>query len=449
MAKFKLSDSYVKNLPVYEGIHREMEGRGFGIRILPSGTKTWIYSFTLNGKKGLLSLGNFCPNDPENHTSSDTAYKLYKSALAKVERGINPIISKKSAPAAAAMSKAIPIEDLRPETMTVAQLAAAYCEHIEDTLVARSVNDITRTLNVDVLPHLGSRLACDVRRVDAVALLRNKAKTAAGQSRNILKTARRMYSWAQELELLEANPFSGTVKLVPQIKPKKRDRVLTDKEIRTVWQKLSKRPTHTKRILQIALLTGARVGEVSSIEWHELAWGMKQPRCKLCSARCAWWTIPAHKIKTENRLDNDDPKPFRVFLTPQAVALLPKRLPKELGISYAFANGAEKSEKTLVTSLSSGVRRMFGTWTLKFTPHDLRRTFSSRLPSLGCIQEHIDRITNHVIPGVGGVYNLYKYDPEKIEWAMKWSIALQEILATKDTDDDQEEDDDDFDWDDQ
>ncbi len=439
MAKFKLSDSYVRNLPVGEKTTREMEGRGFGIRVLPSGTKTWIYAFTLQGKKKLLSLGNFCPNDPDNHVSADTAYKLYGAALKKVEKGINPIVSKSSAPEASKMSKAIPIEDLRPETMTVAQLAAAYCEHIEDTLVARSVRDNTRTLKVDVLPYLGSRIACEVRRVDAVALLKNKAKTAPGQSRNVLKTARAMWSYAQELEILEANPFAGTVKLVPQIKPKKRNRVLTDKEIKTVWKNLVKRQTHTKRILQISLLTGARVGEVAAMEWSELVWGMKQPLCKTCQARCAWWTIPGHKIKTENRRDNPDPKPFRVYLTPFTVSLLPKRLPKELGISHVFANGAEKSETTLVSSLSSAVRRMFSTWPLKFTPHDLRRTFSTRLPSLGCIQEYVDRITNHAIPGVGGVYNLYEYDPQKVEWSLTWSLALQDILATEDPAEEEED----------
>ena len=49
----------------------------------------------------------------------------------------------------------------------------------------------------------------------------------------------------------------------------------------------------------------------------------------------------------------------------------------------------------------------------QFTPHDLRRTFSTMLAQLGFSDEVIDATTNHKKQGVIKVYNRYKYDDEK------------------------------------
>jgi len=49
----------------------------------------------------------------------------------------------------------------------------------------------------------------------------------------------------------------------------------------------------------------------------------------------------------------------------------------------------------------------------RWTPHDLRRTAATKLSELGCPDEIIDAILNHVKKGVIGVYNRNKYDKEK------------------------------------
>jgi hypothetical protein len=47
----KFIDSYLKNLKSEKSWYEKTEASGLGIRVMPSGGKSWIYRFTLNGKR--------------------------------------------------------------------------------------------------------------------------------------------------------------------------------------------------------------------------------------------------------------------------------------------------------------------------------------------------------------------------------------------------------------
>jgi len=63
-----------------------------------------------------------------------------------------------------------------------------------------------------------------------------------------------------------------------------------------------------------------------------------------------------------------------------------------------------------------------------WTPHNLRRTASTMLSSLGCIKEYREAILGHVQPGVEGVYNAYTYDAERVEWLKRLSDRMQSLM---------------------
>lgn len=431
------SDNYIKGLKPEEFQYLEREGRGFGIRVLPSGAKTWLYIYTFEGKRRQMNLGQYYSeaNPPTSHVNLATAHKLYRAAYELVQAGIDP--QAMSGPVLA------PVIELEPEStpdddnITIEKLIERYYIHMQATLVERSVYDQNRTLAVDVLPAWKGQLIRDIKRSHAIKLLEEKAKTAPGQANNVLKTTRAMFSYALDRELIEANPFSRLSKAVPQIKPKKRRRFLDESEIKYLWNrfhsKTQKRPQSmplVRRISLLTLVTGQRPGEMCEIEWHEIEFGQGKPFCETCTNKCAWLTIPPHKIKTEKRRDNPDPQPFRVFLTPLAVSLLPEKSQelRDIGIHYVFYSPLSDGGFVSENSLSQHIQRLDDLRAMNFDPHDLRRTTASHLPSIGCTQEYIDRIQNHVIPGVGAVYNRYQYDAEKQHWAMQWSLRLKEIV---------------------
>ena len=48
----------------------------------------------------------------------------------------------------------------------------------------------------------------------------------------------------------------------------------------------------------------------------------------------------------------------------------------------------------------------------KVTPHDLRRTFCSKVTALGFGREAMNRVTNHKEGGIADVYDRHRYSEE-------------------------------------
>lgn len=55
----RFTDTYIKNLKSSDKRVELFEGDGFGIFIYPTGTKTWIYRYKIDGKKDHISIGNY------------------------------------------------------------------------------------------------------------------------------------------------------------------------------------------------------------------------------------------------------------------------------------------------------------------------------------------------------------------------------------------------------
>jgi integrase len=64
-----------------------------------------------------------------------------------------------------------------------------------------------------------------------------------------------------------------------------------------------------------------------------------------------------------------------------------------------------------------------------FTPHDLRRTFASRLGDLGVAPHVIRACINHVEPGSLSVYLRSDFAPERIAATEAWAAELRRIVG--------------------
>jgi hypothetical protein len=64
--------------------------------------------------------------------------------------------------------------------------------------------------------------------------------------------------------------------------------------------------------------------------------------------------------------------------------------------------------------------------------HDLRRTGATNLQALGIPIEVTEAVLNHISgtrAGVAGIYNRYKYEPEKRVALEAWDARLREMLG--------------------
>lgn len=425
----KFTDKYIYNLKPKDKMYQLREGDGFGIRILSSGVKIWIFTYTIAGRRRQMNLGSYPGITLANARARLLdVRKAFKDGQDPQEVGFvwhrNPEREKREAEEAAEQERKKP---------TVRKLADEYMTlHAKINKRETSWKEDERLLNKDVLPLWGERKACDIKKRDCVLLLEAFMDRPA-LCHNILKLTRKMFNFSVERDILKHTPFTG-VKAPVQISH--RERVLSEDEIRALWTtELPKASmsTEVKNILKIALLTGQRVGEICGITPQEIDG--------------EWWTIPGQR--TKNGVTH------RVYLTKTVRSILgtPKGeyyfpSPK---INNTNKNGIPANNHINKNAVSSAVRRNLKGYKgrritegekLKmvkvredrkmeldhFTPHDLRRTCATFLSGIGQSDEVIDALLNHKKTGVIKIYNHNNYAAEKQVALEAWECKLFSII---------------------
>ena len=244
--------------------------RGFGLRVMPSGRKTYIVFYrTESGQQRKPSIGK--------HPAM-TAEKARKQAanwLAQATTGKDP--SGKRAEAR--------------KDITVKELAETYMKRYA-AVYKKPSSIVTDRSNLDnhVIPLLGSRKVKDVTRADisrtqAAILAGKTAKIEKGRARGrrivtggpgvanrVLALLSKMFACAEEWGIREGNPARG----IRKYKGNSRDRFLDRGEIKALLQALTDLE-HEKAVSQAALdairmiaLTGMRRNEVCGLKWSEI-----------------------------------------------------------------------------------------------------------------------------------------------------------------------------------
>ena len=200
-------------------------------------------------------------------------------------------------------------------------------------------------------------------------------------------------------------------------------RVLSEDEIGTLLRWLPNLSLTVSDAITLYLWTGARGGEIVSMETHEIA----------DEADGLWWTVPKEKTKNSWRSKAGD---LRVPIVGRAEAVARRR--KEQAVN-GFLFPTSTGEMMKQTVISHGVyyhqpyckqapnhtrpRLPVTHW----SPHDLRRTARTMLAALGCPHDVAEAVLGHIQPGVAGVYNRHHYDRERREWLMRLGQYLDEL----------------------
>lgn len=395
----KFTDKFIASLKAEKKDKRVREGHGFAVRVLPSGVKRFEFIYTIGGKRRIMHLGNY----PK--VSLADARLKYNEASASLARGVDP-----QAP------PPLQIVDVPEEELTVSRLADLWGKWSQKHHSSKWANTLKLTLEKDIIPTYGQRLASGIRRRDAVTILEEKAATAPGQAVNLHKALRGMFQYAVERELVEYNPFSEikAARTIPAMKQTARERILNDGEIKYLWKAIDEGggSDSTQRALKVMLLTGQRNGEVCGMHRREIehewnGW---------------WWTIPK-----ERRQGNKGGE-HRVFLSPQVLQLIGDRegyvFPGDTDDSPVSPNSVNHHVRRVV--LSTGKTAYYGLE--RWTPHDLRRTCGTGVRRCGGSRDDMDIILGHRVGGVTGVYDRYEGDAEKERWLTAWGEYIQKLV---------------------
>jgi integrase len=260
-----------------------------------------------------------------------------------------------------------------------------------------------KTLEYDAIPAIGKLKLRDIRRRDIIGLHDNimdrNAPAAANRNLGLL---RQVFRFAISRDLIEHSPCDA---IDYPAKENPRERVLSETEIKAVWDELPEvgLSMNLQLILKFCLVTAQRRGEVINAQKSEFSDG--------------WWTIPADRTKSG--------RDHRVPLSPLAKALY-KEIDERSGDSewlFPGRNGPISADH--VTAKLWEVVDEFSID--KFTVHDLRRTAASHMTALGHSRFNVGKVLNHAERGVTSIYDRYGYDKEKKAALNAWARLLVKI----------------------
>jgi len=388
----QFTDKYIKNLKPKDSPYdkREGSGQGFAIRIMPSGHKSWAFIYNFEGKKQRMTLGAYPA------ISLADARALHRNAIRCLASGKNP---------AAEQHK----EKLEAKTAdSVNELIDEYLEKWAKPR-KRSWQEDERILKKDVAAMIGKRKAKEVTKRDVILILDQVLKRGAPIAANrTLAAMRRMFNFAVEQDIIANTPCYG---VKAPSKENRRDRLLSEDEIRIIWHGLKDAgmSEHSKLALKLQLVTAQRKGEIVSAEWDEF--DMKN----------RWWTIPAIKSKNGNS--------HQVPLSDLAIELLKELKALSNGSKWLFPSPHDDKHITPAAidhALRKNLSKLKG---LKHaTPHDFRRAAASHMTALGISRLVVSKILNHVERSVTAIYDRHSYDKEKREALEMWGTKLKKLI---------------------
>jgi integrase len=383
MAK-TLTDAFVRSIrtPSKGRVeYADLRCVGLSFRVTPTGVRSWCFRFRdpRTGHSSRIGLG------PYPALSLSDARELAEAQRKLVATGKNPVEARRQ-------------ERVEAPQKTFGALALRYLtEHAERHKRPKSVAEDRRNLSIHILPMWGNRRFEDLRRADLIELVEGLVQNGKPVLANrVHALCSKIGAFAVEADLLVGNPFAGIKK---RGKENIGRRVLSDNELHLFWRYIVLPPV-SRRVgmaLRLALLTGVRAGEVAGITRAELE--------HLDDHNRAAWTIPSDRAKNGRAH----------FVPLSSLARETLRQAMELvgdDEQYVFPSRWNKNEPITAHALAVAMRRFSDqmkpaspatkSWSAEPpSPHDLRRTFATRLSSLGVPKEDRDALLNHIRADVG------------------------------------------------
>lgn len=385
------SDKTIAQLHTNKGAltRRDPDNVGLAISVLPTGTRTFLYIRKVDGRTKQTSLGRH----PE--VSVEAARAKYRQLITRplLDPSLDPLLD--------------------PMRHTIApQIHEDY--PLKQAWRDFEVNEGRERLSKVVLQQYGGLLYefIDIRGNVGVAsitprLMREYLREFNHMSAkpNKIKAAFScLFRYLVDNDRVEANPCVG----LPTKACKPRIRKFSTQEIKLVLPalQLSHIEPVNKSVIQLMLLTLARVSEVVDMEIAEL---------ELDANR---WILPASRSKNGRE--------HLIPLSPAAKAILEAHISKrKAGLVFIHTSGLGANRWAARQAL---VRLTEQVGIPPATSHDLRRTAAHHINSLGVPSDMISRLMNHAAQGVTARHyiqaSLFDYEREKHEVLCLWATAL-------------------------
>lgn len=325
------------------------EVKGFGIRVMPSGTRTYQVQYRKGGRTRRVSIGR------HGTVTVDQARMRAKELLGLVASGGNPVEE----------------VSLHRRAPTVAALCERFFEaHVVERCKPSTQREYRRSIDLFIKPAIGTFKVVDVERKD-IAELHHKFRDRPYQANRTLGVLSKMFNLSEVwgLRVDGSNPCRH----VPKYREVKRERYLSQAELRRLGHILSTCATdgsetpHVIGAFRLLILTGCRLGEIQTLKWDYISPnGMELPDSKTGARR-----IPL----------------------PQSARAVLNALPYVPGNPYVIVGKVDGQFATDLQHPWQRIRALAGLHDVRI--HDLRHTYASNAVSSGMPIQMVGRLLGH------------------------------------------------------
>ena len=251
----KLTKKLVDSLKTTGRDHNVFDSElpGFGIRIKPSGAKSYFIQYRNRaGRTRKLTLGRHGILTPAEGRA------MARDKLAEIRKGADPSEDRQTT--------------LRAPTLR--EFADRYLsEHAEAKKRPRSVAEDRRMLQSFILPGLGKRKLADISRGD-VQQLHHELKATPYQANRVLALLSKMLNLAEKWGVRPDG--SNPCRHVERYREQRRERFLSAAELARLGEVLAEaeadgsEPLGAVAAIRLLILTGCRRNEILELQWEQV-----------------------------------------------------------------------------------------------------------------------------------------------------------------------------------
>jgi integrase len=289
----KLTKRYVDSLKpeASDVVHWDDDLSGFGLRVRPSGRKSYIVKCRCRGRQIKMTIGTHGP------ITVEQARTKARGIIAEAKAGSDPSSE----------------HSLMRKSPTMKELGRRFLDDYVPTHCRKTTErEYRRSVELFINPRIGTRKVVDIERAD-IAKIHHDLSDKLYQANRTLGVLSKMFNLAEIWGLRRDG--SNPCRHVKKYKEVKRERFLSDEEYKRLGEALRKAQAEKSETqsainaIWLLMFTGCRLNEIMTLKWSHVdldARELRLPDSKTGPKTVYIGEAAIDRLKAIKKLDDND-----------------------------------------------------------------------------------------------------------------------------------------------